>query len=154
MRKCKKCLVCEAKTKQKFMKFLRLDVIPNVPGGGWVEAGCPWVSGWRRACWAGARRSHFKNQQLLTLNMVIFIVCRGWRLPAFRRGFLSFWLYCWMPMGRQSVHWPSAHIHPHTYKTIASRLSTRLYTNTTWFQSVEQVEIYLSNISFDYRLRR
>lgn len=39
MKKCKKCLVCETKTKQKFMKFLKLDVIPNVPGGGWVSLG-------------------------------------------------------------------------------------------------------------------
>lgn len=29
------------------------------------------------------QRSHFKNQQLLTLNMLIVIARAGWRLPLF-----------------------------------------------------------------------
>lgn len=47
-----------------------------------LQSGCnsPGV-GWRKGC--QAQRSHFKNQQLLTLNMLIVIVWAGWRLPLF-----------------------------------------------------------------------
>lgn len=62
------------------MKFLRADVIPSVPGGGWVFPGCLGGGGFAEQ---EQRRSHFKNRQLLTLNMLIFIVRRSGRLPAF-----------------------------------------------------------------------
>ncbi len=43
---------------------------------GW-RLGDPGLAG------GGTARSHLKNQQLLTLNMLIFFVLQIWRLPAF-----------------------------------------------------------------------
>lgn len=72
------------------MKFLRPDAIPSVPGGGWVF---PWCRGGGGCAEQEQRRSHFKNQQLLTLNMLIFIVRRGGRLPAFCAFSSSFFFF-------------------------------------------------------------
>lgn len=75
---------------KKFMKFLRPDAIPSVPGGGWVF---PWCRGGGGCAEQEQRRSHFKNQQLLTLNMLICIVRRGRRLPAFCAFSSSFFFF-------------------------------------------------------------
>lgn len=88
-------------------------------------------------------RSHLENQQLLTLNMLIFIVRRGWRLPAFVRVCVRWGCthvcvcvrapyFFYFIVGHGQFAGPPLTIPPpHTEDN--SRRSTRFYTN--WRQT-------------------
>lgn len=108
------------KNKLKLLKFLKLGVIPCVLDRGWASLSV-WVE--EGSSELGAARSHFKNQQLLTLSIVLRRLAAG----SFRWGFLlRFGLYCWISVGNQFTG-PSANIHPAPHTPAPARQSPSVH---------------------------
>lgn len=112
------------------MKFLRLDVIPCVPGGGWVSLGV-WVEEGLLS-----RSSEVTLQESTAANPEYgdFLCAARLAAAGFTWVFFFNWLYCWMPLVGNQFTCPlltfsPAYSHPHMQDNSHPSVHTLIYKN-------------------------